>query len=108
MAIIPSFGLIGTVLGWQAVLSSVTFFCGLMMLRALLMGRVDRVLWHLVAAVLIHHLLWRVMSHWSKLVWPQADSAATSVTLPCVAIAGIIIVLKRNVVRESTSLRCGA
>jgi leader peptidase (prepilin peptidase)/N-methyltransferase len=107
MAIIPSFGLIGTVLGWQAVLSITTFFCGLMLLRALLTDRIDRVLWHLFAAVLIHHLLWRLMSYWPKIVWPQADSTATSLTLPCVVILGIIIVLKRNTVRDSTSLRCG-
>jgi leader peptidase (prepilin peptidase)/N-methyltransferase len=96
MAIIPSFGLIGAVLGWQAVLSIATFFCGLMLLRGLLTDRIDRLLWHLFAAVLIHHLLWRLLSYWSGHVWPHASSSATSVILPLLIVAACVVVIRRN------------
>jgi leader peptidase (prepilin peptidase)/N-methyltransferase len=96
MGIIPSFGLIGTVLGWQAVLSIATFFCGLMLLRTLLTDRIDRLLWHLFAALLIHHLLWRVMSYWSGYVWPHASASATSVILPLLIVAVCVVVIRRN------------
>ena len=95
MAIIPAFGLIGTVLGWQAVLSIATFFCGLMLLRTLLTDRVDRFLWHLFAAVLIHHLLWRLMSYWSGDVWPHAGATATSVILPLLIVAVCVVNVRR-------------
>ena len=96
MATIPSFGLIGAVLGWQAVLSIATFFCGLMLVRSMLTDRVDRLLWHLFLTVLIHHLLWRVMSYWSGYVWPHASSSATSVILPFLIVAACVVVIRRN------------
>jgi leader peptidase (prepilin peptidase)/N-methyltransferase len=96
MATIPSFGLIGAVLGWQAVLSIATFFCGLMMVRTMLTDRVDRLLWHLFVTVLIHHLLWRVMSYWSGYVWPHASSSATSVIVPFLLVAACVVVIRRN------------
>lgn len=96
IAAIPSFGLIGAVLGWQAVLSIATFFCGLMLVRTLLTDRIDRVLWHLFAAVLIHHLLWRLLSYWSGHVWPHASSSATSVILPLLIVAACVVVIRRN------------
>jgi leader peptidase (prepilin peptidase)/N-methyltransferase len=96
MAIIPAFGLIGTVLGWQAVLSIATFFCGLMFLRTLLTDRIDRLLWHLFVAVLIHHLLWRLLSYWSGHVWPHASATATSVILPLLIVAACVVVIRRN------------
>jgi leader peptidase (prepilin peptidase)/N-methyltransferase len=96
MAIVPAFGLIGSVLGWQAVLSIATFFSGLMLLRNMLVDRVDRLLWHLFVAVLIHHLLWRVMSYWSGYLWPHASSSATSVILPLLIVAVCVVVIRRN------------
>ena len=96
MATTPSFGLIGAVLGWQAVLSIATFFCGLMLVRSMLTDRVDRLLWHLFVTVLIHHLLWRVMSYWSGYVWPHASSSATSVILPFLIVAACVVVIRRN------------
>ena len=96
MAIIPAFGLIGTVLGWQAVLSLTTFFCGLMLLRIMFVGSSDSFLISLLAALLIHHLLWRVMSFWSGYVWPHASSSATSVILPLLTVAGCVVVIRRN------------
>lgn len=96
MAIAPAFGLIGAVVGWQAVLSIATFLCGLMLLRTLLIDRVDRLLWHLFAAVLIHHLLWRVMSLWSGYLWPHASSTATSLFLPLLIVALCVVVIRRN------------
>jgi leader peptidase (prepilin peptidase)/N-methyltransferase len=101
MAITPSFGLIGAVLGWQAVLSIATFFCGLMLVRTMLTDRVDRLLWHLFVAVLIHHLLWRLMSYWSPSVWPHATSAATSVILPMLIVAVCGVAVKRSKLRIS-------
>lgn len=101
MAIIPAFGLIGTVLGWQAVLSITTFFCGLMLLRLLFVGTCDRLLISFLAALLIHHVLWRVMSFWSGLVWPHAGSAATSVILPFVILALCVLVIRKNVLSQS-------
>jgi leader peptidase (prepilin peptidase)/N-methyltransferase len=101
MAIIPAFGLIGTVLGWQAVLSIATFFCGLMFLRTLLTDRIDRLLWHLFVAVLIHHLLWRLLSYWSGHVWPHASATATSVILPLLIVAVCVVVIKRSTLRFS-------
>jgi uncharacterized membrane protein len=101
MAIVPAFALIGSVLGWQAVLSIATFFCGLMLLRNMLIDRVDRLLWHLFAAVLMHHLLWRVMSYWSGHVWPQASATATSVILPLLIVAVCVVVIKRSALRSS-------
>jgi uncharacterized membrane protein YagU involved in acid resistance len=101
MAITPSFGLIGAVLGWQAVLSIATFFCGLMLVRTMLTNRVDRLLWHLFVAVLIHHLLWRLMSYWSPSVWPHATSAATSVILPMLIVAVCGVAVKRSKLRIS-------
>jgi leader peptidase (prepilin peptidase)/N-methyltransferase len=101
MAIVPAFALIGSVLGWQAVLSIATFFCGLMLLRNILIDRVDRLLWHLFAAVLMHHLLWRVMSYWSGHVWPQASATATSVILPLLIVAVCVVVIKRSALRSS-------
>lgn len=96
IAIIPSFGLIGTVLGWQAVLSIAAVFCGLILVRTLLIDRVNRLLWHLFAAVLIHHLLWRLMSYWSGSVWPHANSTITSVILPLLIIAVCVAALRRR------------
>jgi leader peptidase (prepilin peptidase)/N-methyltransferase len=101
MAIIPAFGLIGTVLGWQAMLSLTTFFCGLMLLRTMLINRVDCLLRHLFAALLIHHLLWRVMSFWSGLIWPHASSSATSVILPLVILVAYVVVIRRNAISFS-------
>lgn len=101
MAIIPAFGLIGGVLGWQAVLSIATFFCGLMLLRNMLIDRVDRLLWHLFAAVLIHHLLWRVTSYWSGYLWPRASSSATSLILPLLIVAVCVVAVKRSTLRIS-------
>ena len=101
MATIPSFGLIGAVLGWQAVLSIATFFCGLMLVRSMLTDRVDRLLWHLFLTVLIHHLLWRVMSYWSGYVWPHASSSATSVILPFLIVAACVVAVKRSTLRIS-------
>lgn len=101
MAIVPAYGLIGTVLGWQAVLSIATFFCGLMLIRTLLTDRVDRLLRHLFAAVLIHHLLWRLMSYWSPYVWPHVTSAATSVILPLLIVALCGVAVKRSTLRIS-------
>jgi leader peptidase (prepilin peptidase)/N-methyltransferase len=101
MAIIPAFGLIGTVLGWQAVLSLNTFFCGLMLLRILFVGSSDRLLVSLFAALLIHHLLWRVMSFWSGLIWPHASSSATSVILPLVILVAYVVVIRRNAISFS-------
>lgn len=103
MAIIASFGLIGTVLGWQAALSIATFFCGQMLLRTMLTGGVDRLLRHLFAAVLIHHLLWRVMSHWPGFLWPHAGSSATSVILPLLIVTVCVVVIKTR-----TFLCCSA
>jgi leader peptidase (prepilin peptidase)/N-methyltransferase len=96
MATIPSFGLIGAVFGWQAVLSIATFFCGLMLVRTMLTDRVDRLLWHLFLTVLIHHLLWRVMSYWSGYVWPHASCSVTSVILPLLIVAACVLVIRRN------------
>ena len=96
LAVIPSFGLVGVVLGWQAVLSIAAFFCGLMLLRTMLSDRVDRLLRHLFPAVLIHHLLWRVMSHWSAYLWPHASSSATSVILPLLIVTVCVVVIRRN------------
>jgi predicted PurR-regulated permease PerM len=104
IAAIPSFGLIGAVLGWQAVLSIATFFCGLMLVRTLLTDRIDRVLWHLFAAVLIHHLLWRLLSYWSGHVWPHASSSATSVILPLLIVAACVVVIRRNTLNFSAEV----
>ena len=101
MAIIPAFGLIGTVLGWQAVLSIATFFCGLMLLRIMFVGSSDSFLISLLAALLIHHLLWRVMSFWSGLIWPRASSSATSVILPLVILVAYVLVIRRNAISFS-------
>ena len=101
MAIIPAFALIGSVLGWQAVLSIATFFCGLMLLRNMLIERVDRLLWHLFAAVLIHHVLWRVMASCSGYLWPHASSSATSVILPLLILALCVVAVKRSTLRIS-------
>ena len=101
MAIIPAFALIGSVLGWQAVLSIATFFCGLMLVRTLLTDRIDRVLWHLFAAVLIHHVLWRVMASCSGYLWPHASSSATSVILPLLILALCVVAVKRSTLRIS-------
>ncbi len=95
IAVVPAFGLIGTVLGWQAVLSIATFFCGLMLLRNMLTDRVDRLLRHLFAAVLIHHLLWRLMSYWSGDLWPRAGSTATSAIIPLVLLSICLVVFRR-------------
>ena len=95
VAIIPAYGLIGTGLGWQAVLSITTFFCGLMLLRMVLTDRVDRLLWHLFAAVLIHHLLWRLMSYWSGDMWPRAGSTSTSAIIPLVLLSVCVVVFRR-------------
>jgi leader peptidase (prepilin peptidase)/N-methyltransferase len=103
MAIIPAFGSIGTVLGWQAVLSIATFFCGLMLLRILLVGSIDRLLISLFAALLIHHLLWRVMSHWPGTVWRQASSTPTAVILPLLTLAVCVVVMRRNTYRLATN-----
>jgi leader peptidase (prepilin peptidase)/N-methyltransferase len=108
MAIIPAYGLIGTVLGWQAVLSIATFFCGQMLIRTLLTDRIDRLLWHLFAAVLIHHLLWRLMSYWSPYVWPHATSTATSVILSLVIVAVCVVAVKRSSLRSSGNCRRAA
>jgi predicted PurR-regulated permease PerM len=96
--------LIGAVLGWQAVLSIATFFCGLMLVRTLLTDRIDRVLWHLFAAVLIHHLLWRLLSYWSGHVWPHASSSATSVILPLLIVAACVVVIRRNTLNFSAEV----
>ena len=101
LAIIPAFALIGSVLGWQAVLSIATFFCGLMLLRNMLIERVDRLLWHLFAAVLIHHVLWRVMASCSGYLWPHASSSATSVILPLLILALCVVAVKRSTLRIS-------
>jgi leader peptidase (prepilin peptidase)/N-methyltransferase len=103
MAIIPAFGLIGTVLGWQAVLSIATFFCGLMLLRILLVGSIDRLLISLFAALLIHHLLWRVMSHWPGTVWPQAFSTPTALILPLLTLAVCVVVMRRITFRVAAN-----
>jgi hypothetical protein len=95
-AVVPALGFIGTVLGWQAVLSIATFFCGLMLLRILLIGRNDGVLISLLAALMIHHLLWRVMSDWPATVWPHASSTLTAVILPLLTLAACVVVIRRN------------
>lgn len=95
---VPVFGLIGTVLGWQAVLSVTTFFCGLILLRMLLAGSSGRLLVSLFAALLIHHLLWRVMSFWSGQLWPRAGSTPTSVVLPLLVVAVCVAIIRRNTV----------
>ena len=93
-AIVPAFGLIGTVLGWQAVLSIMIVFCGLMIVRMTLIGRCDRALSHLFVAVLLHHAIWRAMSEWSGAVWPHAGSGATAVILPVLMLA-LCLVIRR-------------
>jgi len=62
LAVVPAFGLIGITLGWQAAVSSMAIHCGLIVVRVLVMDRRDQLLKSLFAAMLIHHLLWRVMS----------------------------------------------
>lgn len=96
IAVVPAFGLIGTVLGWQAVLSIATLFCGLMLLSVLLIGSIDRVLISLFAVLLIHHLLWRVMSHWPGTIWPQASFTPTALILPLLTLAVCVVVMRRN------------
>jgi len=95
-SVVPAFGMIGIVLGWQAALSIMTFLCVLMVTRLMVIGRSDQLINCLFAAVLIHHLIWRTMLQWSGEVWPHASSTMTCVILPLAIYLLAVVVIRRN------------
>jgi leader peptidase (prepilin peptidase)/N-methyltransferase len=96
LVIVPAYGLIGIVLGWQAVLSSMSMLCAFLIVRMLVIDCPDRLLRVLFSAVVIHHLLWRVITQWPGNLWPHASSEATAVILPLLILAVCVVLLRRT------------